>query len=305
MPAGAARRRSAHICAQTEKESGLPPSFLHMSLPVADVDPLVEEFLLLRLALDGLRSRDDGKDALNVLDRRIRLGAEQLQVLLRKFILALQFEDEVRPRRIGRAVALRRMRPVDDIRRAVGRDDHIAGLEVAVAELVVAGQTVEAHVQVIADRCGICACRDLHVHLVAQMPQKGYALRTHADLQVDEEVEVLILFLGMLVHERLQRLAVDVFPDQRPSAFHNGDAQDLGNIQFRLLDARLVERLVEDARFGVALVKGLDEPVAVAVEFLAHAFMNEFHSYNIPPYRRVTIPQCFSRFALYSILPRL
>ena len=148
------------------------------------------------------------------------------------------------------------------------------------AELVVAGQTVEAHVQIVAHRCGVCAGRDLHVHLIAQVPQKGYALLAHADLQIDEEIEVLVLFFRMHLHEGLQRLALNVLPDERPSAVHDRHAQDLGNIQSRLLDARLVERLVEDARFGVALVKGLDEPVAVAVELFAYAFMNEFHSYN-------------------------
>ena len=59
-------RRSRRLHTKRER---LPALFFRALLPVADVDPLVEEFFLLRLALDGLRSRDDGKDALNVLDR--------------------------------------------------------------------------------------------------------------------------------------------------------------------------------------------------------------------------------------------
>ena len=119
------------------------------------------------------------------------------------------------------------------------------------------------------------------MHLVAQMSEKGHALLAHADLQIDEEAEVFVLFFGMLRHEGFERLALDEFTDDCPSAVHHGDRKDLGDVEPRLLDARLVERFVEDVSLGIALVERLDELSAVAVEFLTCAFINEFHSYNI------------------------
>ena len=286
---------------------GTPPEGGPSCLPVADVDPLGEELCLFGLMLDRLRRRDDGQHALNVLDRRIRLGAEEAEIFFRELILLVQLEEKVGARRIrravalrgvrpvddigralfgdddvaGRAVALRGVRPVDDIGRALFGDDDVAGLEVAVAQLGVAGQTVEADVKIVPHGRGIRACRNFGVHLIAQMPQKRHLFLAHPDLQIDEEVKILILFFGMIFHHLFERFAFDEFPDDRPLAVDDGDPQNFGDVQRRLLDARLVERFVEDVCLRIGLVERLNEPVAVTVDFFAYAFVNKFH--NFPP----------------------
>ena len=97
-------------------------------------------------------------------------------------------------------------------------------------------------------------------------------------MQIDEEIEILIELFGILFHEAVERFAFDEFPRERPFSVDDGDFQNFRNVERSLLDARLIERLVQDPRFGIGLIKRFDEFVAVAINLFADSRINEFHA---------------------------
>ncbi len=139
------------------------------------------------------------------------------------------------------------------------------------AELFVAGQSVETDVQIVTHRCRERACRNFSVHLVAQVSQKRYALSAHSDLQIHEKVKVFVLLCGVLFHERFERFSLDIFPYERPLSVDHGNAEHFGNVERCFFHARLIERLVENARFGIGLIERLNKFVSVAVELFSDA----------------------------------
>ena len=61
--------------------------------------------------------------------------------------------------------------------------------------------------------------------------------------------------------------------DQSPYA----DAENLGHVERRRLDARLIERFVENVRLRISLIERFDQLIPVAVDFFAYSCVNKFH----------------------------
>ena len=136
------------------------------------------------------------------------------------------------------------------------------------ANLVVALHRCEAGVQLVACGCVEVCAADLVLHLVLQSLEQRTLFAEDLHLDVHEELEVLVELVGVLVHKLLEGLALDEVGDDSPLAVDFGDFLDLGDIQSRFLNSRLVERLVEDIGLGEGFVKDLDSEVAVAVDDL-------------------------------------
>ena len=101
----------------------------------------------MSVALNRLRSGDDGHPLLNVLFCGVRFLAKKVEVFVSRLFVAFEAEQKVRSRRVGGTVTLRRVRPVDDIRLTGGSDDDIARVEVAVAKFFMLGHTFETGVE--------------------------------------------------------------------------------------------------------------------------------------------------------------
>lgn len=99
---------------------------------------------------------------------------------------------------------------------------------------------------------------------------------------VDEQFEVLVDFVGVLVHKLLESLARDVIHNDSPPAVDLGDLVEFGDIESGLLDARLIEGFVEDIGFGVVFVEEFDYVVPVAVHGLGVADGDDFVGFHIP-----------------------
>ena len=184
-----------------------------ISVVIHDVHPVQQEFPFLGLALYQLRRRDDGDPLLHILFCRVALQAEEVEIFVRKRRVAVQREEQEGARRVRGSVALRGVRPVDDVRLSVlVGDDDVAGVEVAVAHLVVLGHCFEAGVQIVTDRRGEIRLGDLAVHLVIEFVEQGSALGVYLKLQIDETVEI--------------------FPDRK-------------NILFRMGNTTLITRLID------------------------------------------------------------
>ena len=139
------------------------------------------------------------------------------------------------------------MRPVDDELSSVGAYDDVAGVEVAVAELIVLRERVQKDVQIVTRRLVKLGRGDLAVHFVLQFREERYLLREDFYLQVDELFEILRLFIGILVHELLHGLAFDKVENDRPFTVHFGDFVHGGHVEgSSLFHARRIERLVQN-----------------------------------------------------------
>ena len=68
----------------------------------------------------------------------------------------------------------------------------------------------------------------------------------HLKLEIYKQLKIFFLLLGVLLHELSESFAADIVINYSPFALDDGDFVDLGDIQPRLLDPRLVERLVKD-----------------------------------------------------------
>ncbi len=114
---------------------------------IDDVYPRKQEFAFFFVALNGLRSRDDGHPFLNILFFGVALRAEEVEIFLRSCYVAVEPEQKVRSRHVRRGVALRCVRPIEDIRRSVLGDDYVGGVEISVAKFVVFRHSVKTGVK--------------------------------------------------------------------------------------------------------------------------------------------------------------
>ena len=106
-------------------------------------------------------------------------------------------------------------------------------------------------------------------------------MAVHIHLEVDEQFEVLVLLLRVFLHELREGLALDVFRDDRPLAVNREDLFDLRDTDAGLLDARLVERFVQDIGHGIITVKYLNAVGTVAV----HGFVVSYRNHSVQFHR--------------------
>ena len=262
-------------------DDGIPPKgTTDRLLIVKNVCPAEEQLAFLGIALDGLGGGDDRHPVVDILACGVALEAVELEILLRQLLFAAEHEQQIGSRRICRTVALCGVRPVEDIGRAVGRDDDVGGVEVAVADLVVLLHARQTGVQLIAGGGVQISLTDLVLHLVLDALEQRAFLAEDLQLDVNEEVHILVELVGILVHQLLEGLSLDIVGDDRPLAVDLGDFLNLGDVQPRLLHARLIERLVEHVGLREGFVEYLRHQIAVAVDFFVRSFcyhMIEFH----------------------------
>ena len=154
------------------------------------------------------------------------------------------------------------------------------------AQLGVPGHGIQAGMQIIA-RGGVeIRLPDLAVHLVTQLGQERAGLGLHFQLEVNKPVQV---GLDILLHDAFQRFSLDVIGYDNPFAVQYRDLPHLGDAEPGLLDARLVECLVQYVRLGIAFIKDLQAGVSVAVDGLVVSDCNntiQFHaSFHFPALR--------------------
>lgn len=101
------------------------------------------------MPFDRLRSRNDRHPFLHVSLVRSALLAEEVEIFFRAFDIARKPEKHIRSCNVRRSVALRCVRPVDEVRRAVLFHNDVGRVEIAVAELVVFGHALKPCVQFI------------------------------------------------------------------------------------------------------------------------------------------------------------
>ena len=136
-------------------------------------------------------------------------------------------------------------------------------------------------------RSSVEVCRAyLSVHLFDEHIQKGHALGMNVELNIYEKIKVFVKFIGIFVHKLFKRGAFDVVHRNGPAAVHYRYSLNFGYVEVGFLNARLIERFVEDVSLGIALIKELYKLVAVPVNLFARSFdyyFFVFHYHN-PPY---------------------
>ena len=97
------------------------------------------------------------------------LCAEEIEIFLGPVDIAVKPEEQVSSRYVRRSVALRGVRPVENIRGAVFGNDDIRRVEVAVAKFVVLGHGVKAGVEFVTNGRVEIGLRNLTIHFVFQL----------------------------------------------------------------------------------------------------------------------------------------
>ena len=110
---------------------------------------------------------------------------------------------------------------------------------------------------------------------MSEVCSKQGALRlVDGHLHVNEDLKIFVDFVGIFLDEMREGLSLDKVGYDRPLAVDHSYLKDLRDIKTRLLDPRLVKRLVENVGLGVFLVKYLYTFVAVTVDVLVRSCCN-------------------------------
>ena len=141
---------------------------------------------------------------------------------------------------------------------------------------------IESCVEFVSRRGGKIGLCDFPVHFVFKFVKKRRAFGMNFHLQVDEQVEILVDFFRMLFHKLFERFSGNVFDDDRPFSVDFRYFEKFRNVKSRFFHSRLIQRLVENVRFGIVLVEKFDDFVAVAIYGFRGTnryYFIEFHCY--------------------------
>ena len=159
--------------------------------------------------------------------------------------------------------------------------------------LLVILHAVQTGVQLIAGGRVKAARRDLAVEFILDLVEQGRFLAEDLFLDADEEVEIFVELVGVLFHQLRERLAGDILGADRPLAVDLADLEELGHIQPRLFDTRLIQRFIEDIRLAVIAVEYLEDGVAVFIDDLFGSLCQNLIiriTHHIPPYTSLCSP---------------
>ena len=112
--------------------------------------------------------------------------------------------------------------------------------------LVVRRHSLKARKQVIA-RGGIKIClTDFAGHLIflAIEHRAGFPVNLH--LQVHEQVQIFLLIIRIFLHQLGKGLPLDELREYGPFTLDHVDTQDSRDMQACLLNARLIQRLIQN-----------------------------------------------------------
>ena len=112
------------------------------------------------------------------------------------------------------------------------------------------------------------ALADLAVEFILDLVQQGSLFAEDLFLNIDEPIEILVELVGVFRHQSGERFAGHIFGADRPFAVDDTDFKELRNIQPRFLDARLIQRFVQDLGLAEIAVEYLEDGVAVLVDDL-------------------------------------
>lgn len=244
-------------------------------LIIHHIDPGEQERPFGFVALDQLGGGYDGHPLLDVLFGGIAFLTEQRQIFFGAFPVALQAEQQVGSGGIRGGVALSCVGPVQNVGGTVTGNNDIGGVKITVADLTVLRRAVQMDMQVVAGGCVQSGGADLAVHFVLQLVQHGAGQGVHFQLQIYEEAEVFVFLFRILLHELGQGLALDKFGHDGPFAVHYVNTQKLGDVQPGLLNAGMIQGLVQNVRLGKMLVKGFDAGISVPIDDLVGPGSND------------------------------
>ena len=228
--------------------------------------PVKEKLVILGalLLLGGLGSGHDREPLLDVGDLGLESLASDRHVLLGGGHMAGEPEEEIRARHIGKRIAEADVAPVDDAPFAVGRDDDVRGVEVAMAESLAARHTLKPHVEIVARLLGENGRGNLLVELLGEIAHALGSLGEDLALDGHELLEVAHKVLLVAGHGLGKGLALHPLAADAPLVTDLEHLEDSRHGKPRLGGASLVHRLVEDGADLVARPEDLENGILIA-----------------------------------------
>ena len=162
------------------------------------------------------------------------------------------------------------MGPVYDGHGAVVSYDHIAGIEVPVAELGVVRHGIQSCMKLISGGgiYGVFQTGNLPGKFILLKSQAGSLFLMHGKLQIHKLLHVFLRIGRIFLHKLFQSFSLYIFNGKSPFSVNHADFQDSGDIQTAFFHAGLAESLVKYIRFPMLFGEHLDNAVAVFVDHL-------------------------------------